>query len=344
MIGLAKLAPGAAKLELTERPERDPGPGEVLLEVHGCGVCGTDLHIEAGEYVSLPPLTLGHEVSGVVAAVGEGVEATWLDARVVCETFFSTCGRCRWCRDGRVNLCPERRSIGTHVDGGFAPRLVVPVRNLHRIPDGLDAYAAALTEPLACICHTLLNPAVVTPGERVLVAGPGPMGALAAQVARALGGEVLVAGLPADAARLAVAAELGFATTDERPEPNAFDVVVEASGSAGGIRACLESIARGGRFAQVGIAGRDVAIPFDLVLTKELAIATGFASTPRAWRHAIAMIERRDIALAPLVTEVAPLTEWERVFADLRASRGMKVVLDPRLRSSRPLEKRENHA
>jgi L-iditol 2-dehydrogenase len=331
VIGLAKLAPGAGALELAERPERDPGPGEALLEVHGCGVCGTDLHIEAGEYASAPPLTLGHEVSGVVAAVGEAVDEAWLGARVVCETFFSTCGRCRWCRDGRVNLCPERRSIGTHVDGGFAPRLVVPARNLHRIPDWLGAHAAALAEPLACICHTLLDPAVVVPGDRVLVAGPGPMGALAAQVARALGGEVLVAGLPADAARLAAAAELGFATTDERPERDAFDVVVEASGSAGGVRACLDAVARGGCFAQVGIAGRDVTIRFDLVLTKELTVATGFASTPRAWRHAIAMIERRDVALDALVTEVAPLAAWERVFADLRASRGMKVVLDPRL-------------
>jgi L-iditol 2-dehydrogenase len=331
VIGLAKLAPGPGNVSLVDREERPAGPGEVVLEVRGAGVCGTDLHIEADEYASRPPVTMGHEVSGVVQELGEGVDQVWLGARVVCETYYSTCGVCEWCRDGRINLCPERRSIGSFVDGGFAPLVVVPERNLHRIPDWLDEHAAALAEPLACVCQCLLDPAKVAAGDRVLVTGPGPVGLLAAQVARALGGEALVVGLPSDRARLGAAASLGFATASAAGDLGTFDVVVECSGSAGGAAACLEAARRGARYVQVGVFGKPVTLTLDRIFQKELVLTSGFASTPRSWRRALALIEERRVALEPLVSEVVPLSAWERVFADLRAGRGIKVVFDPRL-------------
>ena len=331
MIGLAKLAPGPGNVGLAERPERPPGPGEALLEVRGAGVCGTDLHIEADEFRSVPPVTMGHEVSGVVGAVGEGVDPVWIGARVVSETYFSTCGVCAWCRDGRRNLCPERRSIGSFVDGAFAPRVVVPAGNLHRIPDWLDEHAAALAEPLACVCHCLMDPPAVTAGDRVLVTGPGPVGLLAAQVARALGGRVVVAGLPSDGRRLEAARGLGLETMHAGDAVTEMDVVVECSGTAGGAAACLEAAGRGARYVQVGVFGRDVTVPLDRLFQKELVATSGFASTPRSWRRALALIEERAVELAPLVSEVAPLEAWERVFGDLRAGRGIKVVVDPRL-------------
>jgi len=197
--GLTKLAPGPGNVEISERPEPSAAPAHVVLDVVAAGICGTDLHIYDGEYASLPPVTMGHEVSGVVAELGEGVDDAWRGARVVTETYFSTCGRCMFCRGGRINLCPERRSIGSFVDGGFAPRLHVPARNLHRIPDWLDGRVAAMTEPLACCCQSLLNPERVGAGDGVLVVGPGPIGLLAAQVARAAGGDVHVRGTPRDA-------------------------------------------------------------------------------------------------------------------------------------------------
>ena len=137
---------------------------------------------------SVPPVTVGHEVCGRVAEVGPGVDPAWMGERVVVETFFSTCARCAMCRAGRGNMCAERRSIGTHVDGGFAPRLVLPAANLHRVPEWLEDAAATLCEPLACVCNALLDPAVVGAGDEVLVIGPGAIGLLAAQVARACGG------------------------------------------------------------------------------------------------------------------------------------------------------------
>jgi L-iditol 2-dehydrogenase len=327
VLGVTKLAPGAGNVALAERPEPRPAPGHVVLEVVGAGICGTDLHIADGEYPTVVPVTMGHEVSGVVAEVGEGVDAGWVGARVVSETYFSTCERCEFCASGRRNLCAERRSIGTHVDGAFAPLLHVPATNLHGLPEWHDAHAAALAEPLACVCHSLDG--VVREGEDVLVVGPGPVGLLAAQVARAAGGAVHVRGTARDATRLAKAVELGFETSADGACPDA-DVVVDCSGAAAGIALGLERARRGGRYVQIGLAGKKVSIPFDLVCFKELTVTSGFASTPDSWERALALVEAREVALAPLLSDVLQLGRWEEAFAATRAASGIKVVLDPR--------------
>ena len=350
MRGLTKLAPGKGNVGIAERAERDPDPGEALLEVRAAGICGTDLHIEAGEYPSVPPVTMGHEVCGVVLA-GGGLEGT----RVVSETYFSTCRACAFCLAGRPNLCLERRSIGTHVDGAFAPRLVVPLANLHPVPDWLTDHAAALTEPLACVCNALFDPPVVEPGDEVLVLGPGAIGLLAAQVARAAGGRVTVVGADRDSARLSLARSLGLeacvdstqalsrapeqadpaapksaSVVSTQAPPGQFDVVVECSGSEGGIASGLLAARRGGRFVQIGLRGAAVSVPWDEICFRELIVTSGFASTPASWRRALALIEARAVELEPLVTEVVPLEDWERAFRASRNAEGVKYVLDPR--------------
>ena len=330
MIGVTKLHAGVGNVGLAERPERVPGPGEVRLAVLGAGVCGTDLHIEADEFRSAPPVTMGHEVCGRVELVGADVSPNWVGARVVSETYYSTCRVCAWCRDGRPNLCPERRSIGSFADGAFAPFVVVPVENLHPVPDWLGDHAASLAEPLACVCHCLSDPPLIAAGDRVLVTGPGPVGLLAAQVARAHGAEVTIVGLSSDVTRLEAAREFGFVTATQA-EPQSASVVIECSGAAGGARTAFEAAARGARYVQIGVFGRDVEVPLDRLFQKELVITSGFASTPRSWRRAMRLIEEKAIELEPLVSEVAPLSEWKRVFSDLRAGKGIKVVFDPRL-------------
>jgi L-iditol 2-dehydrogenase len=328
--GLTKLAPGAGNAALSDRPEPTAMPGHVVLDVVAGGICGTDIHIYDGEFATLPPVTMGHEVSGVVAQLGEGVDAGWRGARVVTETYFSTCGHCRFCLAGRINLCLERRSIGSFVDGGFAPRLHVPARNLHRIPDWLDGRVAALAEPLACCCQSLLNPERVVPGDSVLVVGPGPMGLLAAQVAHAAGGDVHVRGTPSDAERLEVATRLGFTTsTTEDGSAGDFDVVVECSGHEAGMTFALESARRGGRYVQIGLAGKPVSIPFDLVCFGELTVTSGNASTPPSWERALQLIGDRQVELEPLFSVAVPLTEWEQAFAATRGGAGIKYVLVP---------------
>jgi L-iditol 2-dehydrogenase len=328
--GLTKLAPGAGHVELSDRPEPAAAPGHVVLDVVAAGICGTDIHIHDGEYASLPPVTMGHEVSGVVADLGEGVDDAWRGARVVTETYFSTCGRCRFCLDGRINLCPERRSIGSFVDGGFAPRLHVPARNLHRIPDWLDGRVAAMTEPLACCCQSLLNPERAGAGDAVLVVGPGPIGLLAAQVARAAGGDVHVRGTSRDAPRLDAAGRLGFTTsTTDDGSAGDFDVVIECSGHEAGMTFAFESARRGARYVQIGLAGKPVSIPFDLVCFGELTVTSGNASTPASWERALQLIGDRQVDLEVLLSGAVPLTEWERAFAATRSGAGIKYVLVP---------------
>ncbi len=329
MRGLTKTAPGPGHMELTERPEIPPPRGHVVLRVLGAGICGTDLHIESGEYPTVVPVTVGHEVCGEVAEVGEDVDSGWAGVRVVSETYYSTCGRCAFCLAGRTNLCHERRSIGTHVDGAFAPRLVVPVANLHRIPDWLDAHVAAMAEPLACVCHALLEQSELRAGDDVLVTGPGAVGLLAAQVARAAGATVHVRGTPADAARLDAARLLGFETSTTDHGPREADVAVECSGDRGGMAFGLESARRGGRYVAIGLAGKPVTVPLDLVCLHELTVTSGFASTPSSWRLAMDLLERRAVDLAPLLSAVAPLDDWHEAFAATRAGRGIKFVLAP---------------
>ena len=331
MKGLAKLGPGAENVGIVERDEPEVCAGHVVIAVRTAGICGTDIHIVDDEFRSWPPVTMGHEVCGVVEQIGDGVEEALLSARVVSETYFSTCGACDYCRSGRVNLCLERRSIGSARDGAFAPRLLVPARGLHRVPEWLTDEAAALTEPLACVCNCLLDPPVVSAGDAVLVVGPGPIGLVTAQVARACGGEVHVRGVQRDAVRLAKAEELGFATSLDGEElSTAFDVVIDCSGHESGMRTCLEAARRGGRYVQVGLAGRLVSLPLDEIVYRELTVTSGNASTPTSWRRALQLIEQRSVDLGTLVSGVVPLENWEQAFAATRAATGIKFLLDPR--------------
>ncbi len=329
MSAVLKTARGEAGVELAEVDVPEPVPGFARLRVIATGVCGTDIHIARDEYGYDAPVVMGHEILGEVDAVGDDADRHWVSRRVATETYFSTCGRCDWCRDGRVNLCPNRRSIGSFENGGFAPYVVVPIGNLHGVAG--ESIGAVLAEPLACVAQCLCDPAVVNPGDEVLVVGPGAMGQLSAQVARAQGGTVTLAGLPHDDGRLRVARELGFSTTTQTPDAESFDVVLEASGSAPGAARALSAVRRAGRYVQVGIFGRDVALPIDAVLYKELTVTSGFASTPASWRRALMLMEQGLVELNPLVTESVPLAEWERAFENIRAGNGIKTVIVPQV-------------
>lgn len=329
MIAVVKSRLGEGGVAVGTWPVPSPGPADVVVEVHAAGVCGTDLHLLEDGYPSRPPVVMGHEVAGVVIELGSEVDPAWLGARVACETHHQVCD-CDLCRAGKRNLCDNKTSMGSFVDGGFAERVRVPARLLHRVPDGVSLSAAALSEPLACAAHLLLDPPVVNAGDRVLVTGPGPMGLLCAQVARSMGARVLLAGLPADAPRLAVARGLGFETSEGPVDPG-FDVVIECSGSGGGARVALEAARKAGRYIAVGIHGRDVTVPLDLVLYKELTITSGFAATAESWRRAMRLLELGHVDLEAMVTSIEPLQKWDDVIARLRAGEGMKIVFDPRL-------------
>lgn len=340
MRAVRKLAEGFGHVSLVETEVRAPAPDEVVLDVLGTGVCGTDLHIFEGHYRVRPPVTLGHEICGRVAEVGAEVDPAWKGRRVVTEVYAATCGACDLCRSGSPNLCSQRRSIGAYADGGFAAQCVVPARNLHPVPDRLSDHAATLTEPLACVCHSLCDPPRVQPGDHVLVTGPGPVGVLAAQVARAVGASVLVIGTRRDTDRLALARQIGLETEIAdgrvavewpRGAERGADVAVECSGNEQAVAMVWRSTRPKGHVIQMGLTGRDVSLPLDEICLRELTVTSGFASTPISWTRASDLLASGQLTLEPLVSERAPLSAWHDVFESIRRSEGMKHVLDPRL-------------
>lgn len=342
MEAVMKVAAGVGNVELQEIPEPQPGPGEVLLEVAAAGICGTDLHIFKEEFKSNPPVVLGHEVAGRVAALGDGVEGPQVDWRVTSETYFSTCGQCRYCRGGHANLCPQRRSIGSAVDGGFTRYLVVPARNLHRLPESVSDRAGALTEPLACVTHALLGRPVIRPGDVVAIAGPGAIGLLATQVARSAGATVVVLGTSDDDKRLELARRLGAAHTlvvgeDEphellgeiTPEGLGADVAIECSGAGPAAAQLLTLVRRRGHYLQVGLFGTPVAWDFDQVCFRELTVTGSNASTPDSWLRALELLSSGRVDTEAVISCSYPLSEWRQAFADFEAKRGTKLLLVP---------------
>ena len=333
MQALVKAGPGQAGTELREVPVPSPGRGQVRVAVRGTGICGTDLHIMDDEYLCVPPVVMGHEVTGVVAAVGEDVSEDAVGRRVSLETYYVTCGACLYCRAGSPNLCAQRRSIGSHVDGGFAEQVVVPLHNAHDVAPSVGESAGALYEPLACVAHALCDPAVASPGDTALVVGPGAMGLLAAQVLVAQGAVVTVVGTARDARRLAAAEDLGMqaALTDALRVPGpGFDVVADCSGNAAGIDTALQSARKGGRYVQIGLCGKPVPVALDVVCLHELTVTSGFASTPRSWHRAEVLVAGGHVQLDPLVSDVLALSQWEQAVTRTRAGDGVKFVLEPR--------------
>lgn len=330
MKAVVKFAPGAKNVALREVPEPTPGPREALLEVIYTGVCGTDIHVMHDEYKLNPPVIMGHEVLGRVVAVGSDEDAEWIGQRVVTETFFRCCERCEMCRAGRRNMCEQRESIGSYRDGGFAERLVVPVLNLHAVPGNVPDEIAALAEPLACTCHALILRSEIKAGQKVLVTGAATMGYLAAQVARASGAQVTVAGIAKDAERLARLAASGIATTAEAPAEMSYDVAIECSGAGPGAANAMKAVKRGGSYIQVGIFGRDVTVPLDVLILRELTMAAGFSQSPRAWDIAMDLMEREVLDLAPCVGAIFPIERWQAALATSSDGKTMKVLIDPR--------------
>lgn len=339
MRALVKPEPGRGPLRLDDVPDPRPGPGEVRIRVAATGICGTDLHIRDGEYPSSPPVVLGHEFSGIVDEVGAGVTGRRPGDRVVAQPQALTCGRCRHCQRGELNLCPDRRSIGSGIDGAFAASVVVPARVTHVLPEAIDLVHAALMEPVAVAVRAVLEQGEVARGERVLVTGPGPIGILCAQVARGAGAEVLLVGLPEDAARLKLAGSLGLATlTLPRAEAPAAvtaalggeaDRALECSGAAAGIDLCLGSLRAQGTLVQVGLGGAPRAIGIDRLVIRELRLVGTFAHTTASWQRALPLAAGGTLALAPLISHRLPLSRWEEGFGLLDRRQGLKIVLIP---------------
>jgi L-iditol 2-dehydrogenase len=343
MKALCKTAAGPGHMELREVPRPSAGPGQVVIEVQATGICGSDLHVRAWDIQipMRPPMSTGHEFSGAIAELDEGVEEWQVGDRVTAEPTYSACGHCRYCRTGAYNLCAERRVLGYWVDGAFAEYVRVPAERLHRLPERISFHEGAMLEPLACCVHGVLELTRIDPDELVVVSGPGAMGLLSMQVAKACGAQVVVIGTGIDGPRLEVARTLGADHTinlaEEDPVERVMDltdgigadVLLECSGAPAAVDAGIDLVRKQGRYTQIGLFGQPVTVDFERIAYKELQVTGSFAQRWTAWVRTLALVERGAIQLAPLISDVLPLTAWEEGFEKLERKEGLKIILEP---------------
>jgi L-iditol 2-dehydrogenase len=341
MKALMKVAPQPGALELREVPRPTPRDGEVIVEVAGASICGSDLHMAEWHPMARwmrTPVILGHEFGGVVAEVGPGVTDFQPGDNVAAESVI-WCGRCPPCRAGKTHICVERRLFGIHEPGGIAEAVAVPQRLLHRLPSGLPPDQAALVEPTTVAVHALmLQPPA--PGDVVLVTGPGPIGLLAALVARAAGARVLMAGTPNDAAtRLPAAARLGLEPLDPgvplaealaAPGVGPIDLVLECSGAAAAIDAALRVVKRGGGITLVGMpSAARVEIDLSEALRIEVSLRPSYFGSWADFERAIGLIANRTVPADALLAPYA-LDDVLTAFSDASQQKVLKPVVRPR--------------
>ncbi|MFC4517032.1 zinc-dependent alcohol dehydrogenase family protein [Streptomyces ehimensis] len=327
----AVVVTGPGEARLTETADPVPAPGEVVVEVSSCGLCGTDMHILGGELPSAGyPLVPGHELTGRVVALGAGVTAPAVGARVAVDPNLP-CGACHYCRVGRGNLCDDYSAIGVTRDGGFAEFVAVPARCAYVLPDELSDAAAGLVEPLSCAVHGL-NRLPRRPGEHYLIYGAGTMGLMMAAVVRGAGA-ASVSMVDVNAERLAFAesfaADAVATGADVLDRPQGFEVVIDATGAVAAIEDGLTRVRKGGTFLQFGVAdpARTAAFSPFAVYNREIDII-GSMAVHHSFQPAIDLLAA-GLDLDPLVSDVFGLEGFDEAVAAFRAGTGRKLHIAP---------------
>ena len=333
-------------LEFTDFTDPAPSENEVLLRIHACGICGSDIHGWDGSTGRRrPPLIMGHEASGEIVAVGSQVERWRAGDRVTFDSTIS-CGECAYCKSGEVNLCDHRRVVGVapaeyRQHGAFAELLALPARILYALPDGLTYEQAAMIEPVSIAIHAVQR-VRLAPNATAVVVGAGMIGLFVIQALRWAGATRIIAADLADN-RLALARELGATDTlrsDQCDVPTEVarltdgrgaDVAFEVVGASITLNLAIASVRRGGSVVLVGNLAPKVDFPLQAVVTRELTLF-GTCGSAGEYPLCLDLIARGVIRVEPMISAVAPLAEGAAWFEKLSAkdgSRFMKVILTP---------------
>lgn len=332
------------RLVYKDIPRPEPGPGELLVKVHACGICGSDIHgYDGSTGRRIPPVVMGHEASGVVESLGSGAKSFSKGDRV---TFDSTlyCGDCFYCRKGQVNFCENRRVLGVSCDeyrqnGAYAEYVVVPERVCYRIPDELSFEEAALTEPLSIAVHGVeITPLAL--GDDVLVVGAGMIGLLTIGVLRARGcGKIYASDI--DQFKLERAKEFGADVTIDVSKEGVEEVVragnsygvaaaLDCVGNTPSINSAIPAIRRGGTLTLIGNLSPKIEVPLQVLVSRQIRLQGSNASSGE-YPACLELLRQGAINTESFITAVAPLSDavgwFERLYA---AEQGLlKVVLDP---------------
>lgn len=335
------------QLELNPNfPDPVPGEEEVLLDIRACGICGSDIHGWDGSTGRRrPPLIMGHEASGQIAAVGPKVTRWKVGDRV---TFDSTiyCGKCAPCKAGHINLCENRRVVGVsppeyRQHGAFAEKLVVPERILYKVPDNLTFPQAAMIEPVSIAIHAIQR-VKINPTDTAVVVGAGMIGLFIIQALRWAGAKQIIAVDLAEN-RLKLAKELGAThalKSDACDVPaevakltggNGADIAIEVVGISPTLMLALATLRRGGSAVLVGNLAPKTDFPLQAMVTKEITLY-GSCSSCGEYPLCLDLIAQGHIRVEPMISAVASLDEGKEWFEKLSAKDGakyMKVILQP---------------
>ena len=317
----AAVLHGANNLLFEEVKRPEPGPGEVLLRVHRCGVCGTDSHIVKGRFPAPNlPLIIGHEFAGEVAAVGSGVDYVKEGDKATADINIA-CGHCWYCRNNQKLFCAKVRQLGVHAHGGMAEYVVVPAQNIYILPNDMPYDHAAFIEPLACAIHGQKRIGIEV-GETVLILGAGPMGLAHAALSKQRGAGLVIVSEP-NAGRRQRARQTGSDLEVDPTVPEGIDaimqatqgrgadVVIEAVGSPVTYGQTFQLVRRGGRILAYGAAAQDAVVsvkPFE-IYAKELTIVGSYAGTYETWLQAIALISGGRFDPNKIIDSIRPLAE-----------------------------------
>ena len=332
------------KLEIVDVPIPAPARDEILVRVAACGICGSDVHgYDGSSGRRIPPIVMGHEAAGIVAATGDGVNSFKEGDRV---TFDSTiyCGDCDFCRRGEVNLCDRREVLGVSCGdyrraGAFAEFVVLPARIAYRLPDNLSFPEAALLEAVSVALHAV-SLVSIQPDSSALVVGAGTIGLLIQQALKVAGcSRIYVTDL--DKNRLALSEALG-ATSALLSGPNLLeevlhatngfgvDVAVEAVGNTAAVQSAVNCVRKGGNIVLVGNVTPEIALPLQKVVSRQITLHGSCASAGE-YPRAIDLLRAGHIKVKPLISAVSPLDDapqwFERLYA--REPGLMKVVVEP---------------
>jgi len=326
--------PGVVRVE--DVPEPEVGPGEVVVKVGACGICGTDIHIIDGEFPPTRyPIIIGHEFGGEVVAVGDGVEGFAVGDRVGVDPTLN-CGACYFCQRGQGNLCERWNAVGVgHHPGGFAECVAVPERSVYALPDGMSMAAAALIEPVSCVVRGLhrLQPQV---GESYLVYGAGPMGLLNAQLARYNGAGV-VALIDINPQRLERARnDFGFDVVGASLEEvkalagasRGFDNVIEATGVTKVAERAIDAVKRRGKLLLFGVCppGETAAYDAFKIYNEEISIL-GSMAVLNSYGPAIDVLAAGAVDVDKMVTHTLPLDDFPQAVDLFRSGAGLKIQI-----------------
>ncbi len=345
MKALVKTKKGEGNLALCDVPiPQIPQDDWVLIRVMAAGVCGTDLHIWHDQFPYWPPVVIGHEFSGQVVKTGTAVKNVKAGDRVVAEPHSLACGECYLCRQGKIQLCEQKRSPGWGIDGGFAEYVTMPARLLHQIPAGMSYEIAALAEPMAIAVHQVAERCKIGCQDFVVVSGAGPIGILAAFVAKENGaGTVLETGINAcELVRFPVAKLLGadrivnvekedaLGIVMEMTKGRGADIVIETSGAANAVGQSVKMLKKCGKLCAIGMPNvESIPVPWREAVLKSLDTVFCMSSSYPAWDAALSLMAHTEKDLSAVITHKTPLEEWETVFHDLEAERGIKAVFLP---------------